>query len=141
MTLTRPFCVVARAAVFDACAEMGETVIFLDEIDALATSRDDAGMHEVTRRSLSVLLRKLDGFHQNERTVLIAATNRPQDLDPALLSRFELSVPFPLPDESERSKIFALYARHLPEDELDELSEIAAGSSGRDIRDVCEARR
>jgi len=44
---------------------MGSTVIFLDEIDALATSRDDAGIHEASRRSLSVLLRKLDGFEVN----------------------------------------------------------------------------
>ena len=44
---------------------MGSTVIFLDEIDALATSRDDAGIHEASRRSLSVLLRKLDGFEGN----------------------------------------------------------------------------
>lgn len=59
-------------------ASQGPTVIFLDEIDALATSRDDAGMHEASRRSLSVLLRKLDGFEGNKTTVLIAATNRPQ---------------------------------------------------------------
>ena len=61
-------------------ASQGPTVIFLDEIDALATSRDDAGMHEASRRSLSVLLRKLEGFEANEETVLVAATNRPQEL-------------------------------------------------------------
>ena len=71
------------AAVFDAAAEMGESVIFMDEIDALATSRDaPGGMHEATRRSLSVLLRRLDGFDPNASTILIAATNRPQDWTP-----------------------------------------------------------
>ena len=92
------------AAVFDATAAMGPTVLFFDEIDALATSRDaPGGMHEATRRSLSVLLRKLDGFEANASTVLIAATNRPQDLDAALTSRFELAVRFPLPDQSTRT--------------------------------------
>ena len=77
------------AAVFDAVADLGEAVIFLDEVDALATSRDGGTIHEATRRSLSVLLRKLDGFEANASTVLLAATNRPQDLDAALISRFE----------------------------------------------------
>jgi ATP-dependent 26S proteasome regulatory subunit len=58
------------AGVFDACAELGSAVVFLDEIDALATARDGGGgMHEATRRSLSVLLRKLDGFETNKSTV------------------------------------------------------------------------
>lgn len=127
------------AAIFDACAEVGSMVIFLDEIDALATSRDDAGMHEASRRSLSVLLRKLDGFEANQSTVLIAATNRPQDLDPALLSRFELAVSFPLPEVSAREKIFSLYAKHLDPSEVQHLASLSDGISGRDIRDVCEA--
>ena len=131
-------------AVFDACAEMGSTVIFLDEIDALAQSRDSGGgggggMHEATRRSLSVLLRRLDGFDTNKSTVLIAATNRPQDLDPALLSRFEVSVHFPKPDTDTRQAIFALYAKHLSDDERRGLAAGSGGASGRDLRDVCEA--
>ena len=131
-------------AVFDACAEMGSTVIFLDEIDALAQSRDSGGgggggMHEATRRSLSVLLRRLDGFDSNKSTVLIAATNRPQDLDPALISRFEVSVNFPKPDADTRQAIFALYAKHLSDDERVGLAAASSGASGRDLRDVCEA--
>lgn len=128
------------AAVFDACDEMGPTVIFIDEIDALATSRDAVGgMHEATRRSLSVLLRRLDGFETNASTVVIAATNRPQDLDAALLSRFELSINFPLPDAPTREAILRLYARHLPPNESANLAAAAEGASGRDLRDVCEA--
>mmetsp|Transcript_6524 Transcript_6524/g.16870 ORF Transcript_6524/g.16870 Transcript_6524/m.16870 type:complete len:553 (+) Transcript_6524:14-1672(+) len=129
-------------AVFDACAEMGSTVIFLDEIDALAQSRDggvSGSMHEATRRSLSVLLRRLDGFDANQSTVLIAATNRPQDLDPALLSRFEVSVHFPRPDVGTREAIFALYAKQLSDGERAGLAAASAGASGRDLRDVCEA--
>jgi len=81
--------------------------------------------------------------------VLIAATNRPQDfssvtlphqdLDAALLSRFELSIAFPLPEPAARKGIFALYARHLDNSALDRLASISDGASGRDIRDVCEA--
>ena len=128
------------AAVFDAAAEMGESVIFMDEIDALATSRDaPGGMHEATRRSLSVLLRRLDGFDPNASTVLIAATNRPQDLDAALTSRFELAVRFPLPDASTREAILQLYAAHLPAADQRALAAASDGASGRDLRDVCEA--
>ena len=96
-------------------------------------------MHEATRRSLSVLLRRLDGFDPNPSTVLIAATNRPQDLDAALLSRFEVAVHFPLPDETTREAILALYAKHLDHEERARLASASAGTSGRDLRDVCEA--
>ena len=127
-------------AVFDACAEMGSAIIFLDEIDALAQSRDShGGMHEATRRSLSVLLRRLDGFDANKSTVLIAATNRPQDLDPALRSRFEVTVHFPKPDTDTRQAIFALYAKHLSDEDRIVLATASVGASGRDLRDICEA--
>ncbi|PKA50607.1 26S protease regulatory subunit 6B like [Apostasia shenzhenica] len=59
-------------------------IIFLDEVDSFAVARDSE-MHEATRRILSVLLRQIDGFEQEKRVVVIAATNRKQDLDPALL--------------------------------------------------------
>ena len=84
-------------------------------------------MHEATRRSLSVLLRKLDGFTANEATVLLAATNRPQDLDAALRSRFDVTVHFPLPSAPQRRQIFSLYATHL---EVAQLERLAAASAG-----------
>ena len=96
-------------------------------------------MHEATRRSLSVLLRKLDGFTANEATVLLAATNRPQDLDAALRSRFDVTVHFPLPSAPQRRQIFSLYATHLEAAQLERLAAASAGTSGRDIRDVCQA--
>ena len=79
----------------------GDVIIFIDEIDALATSRDSQ-IHEASRRTLGVLLRRVDGFssHENSshekgsKTLLICATNRMQDLDAALLSRFDSSVRF-----------------------------------------------
>ena len=59
-------------------------------------------MHEATRRLLGVLLRQLDGFGPQSKSIVVGATNRRQDLDPALLSRFDASVTFGLPSESNR---------------------------------------
>lgn len=98
--------------IFKACEALGGCIIFLDELDSLATSRDQGDMHEASRRLLGVLLREVDGFNHREpaagagaaaaaassssdgsggdssrRSVVIGATNRRQDLDAALLSR------------------------------------------------------
>ncbi|GAB4821726.1 hypothetical protein N2152v2_008772 [Parachlorella kessleri] len=112
-------------------------IIFLDELDALATSRG-TDMHEATRRLLGVLLRHLDGFDANKRTVVIGATNRRQDLDPALISRFSATVTFDLPTEDCRSKILRQYAQHLSDAEVLALAHATPGMAGRDLRDVCE---
>ncbi|CAI5958084.1 unnamed protein product [Closterium sp. NIES-65] len=94
----------------------GGAIVFLDEVDALATARD-SDMHEATRRVLSVLLREMDGFERDRGIVVIAATNRKEDLDPALISRFDAAITFSLPDAHTRALIIAQYARHLtPED-------------------------
>jgi SpoVK/Ycf46/Vps4 family AAA+-type ATPase len=98
------------AQLFKACEALGGCIIFLDELDSLATSRDRADMHEASRRLLGVLLREIDGFDNtsvagssssssgqpqqqeqgaaSRRSVLIGATNRRQDLDAALLNRW-----------------------------------------------------
>lgn len=124
--------------IFKACERLGPSIVFLDEIDSLATSRSNSNMHEATRRILSVLLRSLDGFEKNNRSVLIAATNRKSDLDAALISRFNLSITFHLPDLSTRVKIFKRYAKQLSDGEVQELATQAQNFSGRDIKDVCE---
>jgi SpoVK/Ycf46/Vps4 family AAA+-type ATPase len=124
--------------VFQYCKEMGSTIIFLDEIDALATSRDNPTSHEATRRVLSVLLREIDGFLPNDKTLLVGATNRKQDLDAALISRFDLSILFPLPNINERSAIFANYAQHLFPVDFGVLAKGSECLSGRNIKDVCE---
>jgi len=112
-------------------------LFFLDEIDSFAASRDQE-MHEATRRILSVLLRQIDGFEQEKKVVVIAATNRRQDLDPALISRFDSSITFDLPDEKTRQEIAAQYARHLSTPELATFALITEGMSGRDLRDICQ---
>jgi len=125
------------AQAFSAAEALGGCIVFLDEIDSLATTRG-GDMHEATRRLLGVLLRQLDGFDGGKRSVVIAATNRKQDLDPALRSRFDAAVRFGLPDEPSRAQILAQYARHLSPPDLAALAAATGGFSGRDLRDVCE---
>ncbi|KAM3749225.1 hypothetical protein ACB098_05G167100 [Castanea mollissima] len=112
-------------------------IIFLDEIDSFAVARDSE-MHEATRRILSVLLRQIDGFEQDKKVVVIGATNRKQDLDLALISRFDSMINFGLPDQQNRQEITAQYAKHLSKPELDEVARVTEEMSGRDIRDVCQ---
>ncbi len=123
--------------IFDYSELLGNCILFLDEIDSLAGSRDQ-NMFEATRRILSVLLRRLDGIGAVTSTLTIGATNRKCDLDSALISRFDQSIVFPLPGAKERSAIFSNYAKHLTEEECLAIATIAENLSGRNIRDVCE---
>lgn len=116
---------------------MGKVIIFIDEIDALAGNRS-TDMHEASRRVLSTLLRKIDSFESNANVMLICATNRKQDLDPAMLSRIDLSIPFNLPDLQSRVAIFQRYAKHLTEEDRQMLAEQTEGFSGRNISDICK---
>eukprot|EP00516_Mucochytrium_quahogii_P002520 CAMPEP_0203744576 /NCGR_PEP_ID=MMETSP0098-20131031/599_1 /ASSEMBLY_ACC=CAM_ASM_000208 /TAXON_ID=96639 /ORGANISM=" , Strain NY0313808BC1" /LENGTH=482 /DNA_ID=CAMNT_0050632131 /DNA_START=1537 /DNA_END=2981 /DNA_ORIENTATION=+ len=122
------------------CDDIG-AIVFLDEIDSLATSRDGGNsMHEATRRILSVLLRTIEGFHESTKSnsIIIAATNRKQDLDTALVSRFDISIMFPLPTAPAREAIFARYAKHLTREQRLGLANACVGFSGRDIKDTCK---
>jgi SpoVK/Ycf46/Vps4 family AAA+-type ATPase len=123
--------------IFDACEDLGGAIIFLDEIDSLAGSRDQ-NMFEATRQILSVLLRRLDGIDSAASTITIGATNRKDDLDHALISRFDQIVFFPLPNAAERAAIFSNYAKNLAEAECSHMGERSEGLSGRNIKDICE---
>ena len=123
--------------IFDMCDLMGGAVIFLDEIDSLAGSRDQ-NMFEATRRILSVLLRKLDGIDSAEKTLTIGATNRMNDLDSALLSRFDQIIKFPYPNAEERGAIFSNYARQLSDEDCIFLGTKTETLTGRNIKDICE---
>ncbi|KAF3329113.1 meiotic spindle formation protein mei-1 isoform X1 [Carex littledalei] len=96
-------------------------IVFLDEVDSFAAARDSE-MHEATRRILSVILRQIDGFEQEKRVVVIAATNRKEDLDPALISRFDSIINFNLPDRETRAEIVGQYAKQLNKEELIEFA-------------------
>eukprot|EP00806_Schmidingerella_arcuata_P001395 Macronucleus_2259.p1 GENE.Macronucleus_2259~~Macronucleus_2259.p1 ORF type:complete len:250 (+),score=26.62 Macronucleus_2259:1-750(+) len=129
------------AEIFEAAQAMGSVILFIDEIDALATSRE-GGLHEATRRILPTLLRKIDSFESDGEVLVICATNRKKDLDPALISRTDLSIRFELPDAPTRAQIFQRYAKQLSQAELAELGEMSVYLSGRDICDICkEAER
>ena len=123
--------------IFDLAGTLGKSIVFLDEIDAFAGSRDKGDMPEYTRRILSVMLRQMQGLVEAKGVVVIGATNRKDDLDPALLSRFTRSIYFPLPNPSEREAIIAYYAKHLTAEERTGLAHLCEGRAGREIEDGC----
>ncbi|MCS6984673.1 MAG: AAA family ATPase [Leptospiraceae bacterium] len=127
------------AMIFDIAAQAPEKglIIFLDEIDSLAPSRNEK-LFEATRRMLSVLLRKIEGLESKTNYLTIGATNRPQDLDPALMSRFDTILEFPLPAEDDIIAMLALYARHLTQSEKAHLAKKMLGLSPRAIKDICK---
>lgn len=120
------------------------SVVFLDEFEALAGQRDasDSGAE---RRILSTLLSELDGMDSKGRPDLyvltIAATNRPWDLDAAVLSRFEKKVLIPLPDEATRGKILRIHLEKKgfkSEVPLAELARLTENYSGRELERFCK---
>jgi SpoVK/Ycf46/Vps4 family AAA+-type ATPase len=115
-------------------------VIFIDEVDALVGSRDKGDMHEATRRLLSVILQKLEGFHGKCNSLIICASNRAQDLDSALISRFDLIIKYHMPDFSTRQAIIKRYAKQFnnKENALQQLAENSSNLSCRDIKECCE---
>ncbi|EGR27614.1 hypothetical protein IMG5_193130 [Ichthyophthirius multifiliis] len=123
--------------IWEACKQLGKTIIFIDEIDAIAGSRD-SDMHEASRRILSTLLRKIDSFESNQDVLLICATNRKQDLDAAMLSRIDISIKFENPDTLSREAIFKRYAKQLNQNQLQQLAQMSDNFSGRNISDVCK---
>ena len=99
---------------FDKAESCKEAIIFFDEIDSVASQRDDES-HESSKRVVAQLLTLMDGFSSKSNVVVIAATNRPQDLDVALLrpGRFDWEIHFPFPDQVDREDILKKSARNL----------------------------
>lgn len=95
-------------------------------------------MHEATRRILSVLLQRLEGFNGRSENILVCATNRKKDLDKALVSRFNVILKYDLPDSKTRAQIFRMYAKQLTNEDCVDLADQSEGLSGRGIKDVCE---
>jgi len=100
--------------IFDAAAKEERAIIFFDEIDSVAAQRDDDA-HEASRRVVAQLLTLVDGFDSTSNVVVIAATNRPQDLDVALRrpGRLDWEIEFPLPSAEDRFDILIKTARKL----------------------------
>jgi len=109
-------------------------IIFIDEIDAVGRHRGAGlgGGHDEREQTLNALLVEMDGFESNEGVILIAATNRPDVLDPALLrpGRFDRRVVVPRPDVKGREEILRVHTRKVPIGEDVELSVIARGTPG-----------
>ena len=122
--------------VFDRARQASPAIVFFDEIDALASQRDDS--HEVTERVVSQLLTELDGLTENPNLVVLAATNRREAIDPALLrpGRLESHIEIPGPDEEARRKILSVHAGDKPladDIDLDALAAELDGFTGADI--------
>ena len=109
-------------------------IIFIDEIDAVGRHRGAGlgGGHDEREQTLNALLVEMDGFESNEGVILIAATNRPDVLDPALLrpGRFDRRVVVPRPDVQGREEILRVHTRKVPLSEDVDLSVIARGTPG-----------
>src|SRR6056297_3059481 len=122
--------------VFDRARQAAPSIVFFDEIDALAAQRGES--HEVTERVVSQLLTELDGLTENPNLVVLAATNRREAIDPALLrpGRLESHIEVPAPDEDARRKILAVHAGEKPLDDDVDLDDLAAeleGYTGADL--------
>ena len=88
------------ASVFDTIP--AGSVLFFDEIDAIALNRAQKDLHEVSRKLVSVLLKKLDSMESGKQVTVVMATNRKSDLDPSVLSRISSFIRFELPSEKSR---------------------------------------
>ncbi len=129
--------------VFRKARTAAPAIIFFDEIDALAPARGSSqGDNRVSERVLSQLLTEMDGLESLKDVVVIAATNRPTLVDPALMrpGRFDRFVYVPPPTIEERKEIFELYLKKMPLDDdvdINELVRLTNGYVGSDIEAVC----
>jgi 26S proteasome regulatory subunit T5 len=128
---------------FELAKEKSPAIIFIDELDAIGTKRfdsDKSGDREVQRTMLE-LLNQLDGFSSNERIKVIAATNRIDILDPALLrsGRLDRKVEFPLPNEAGRAMILQIHSRKmtLGQVNFEELARSTDEMNGAQLKAVC----
>jgi len=117
-------------ALFNAAKKKSPCIIFIDEIDAVGGSRKHYENH--TRKTLNQLLVEMDGFEANEGIIVLAATNLPETLDPALTrpGRFDRHVVVPAPDLKGRQEILQYYLKDKPVDDAVQVSVIARGTPG-----------
>jgi transitional endoplasmic reticulum ATPase len=128
--------------VFRRAKQAAPCLVFFDEIDALAPHRGGGIDAHAGDRVIAQLLTEMDGVEGREGVIVVAATNRPELIDPALLrpGRFDLIVELSYPNEADRRSIFAIHTRGrplAPEVSLDELARITEGRSGADIEAIC----
>jgi len=123
--------------VFEDAEKNAPSIIFLDEVDSIAPKREDV-QGEVERRVVSQLLTMMDGLKSRGKVVVIAATNRPNAIDPALRrpGRFDREIEIPVPDKKGRKEVLQIHTRNMPLDksvDIDKLAEITYGFVGADL--------
>nr|WP_231624224.1 CDC48 family AAA ATPase [Methanobrevibacter arboriphilus] len=127
---------------FEEAEENSPSIIFIDELDAIAPKREET-QGEVERRTVAQLLTLMDGLKSRGQVVVIGATNRPDSLDPALRrpGRFDREIEIGVPDSEERKEVMEIHTRGMPLDEgvdLDEIADTTHGFVGADLESLCK---
>src|SRR3989344_1920387 len=128
--------------IFEKARQASPAIIFFDEIDAIAPRRGLSVGTRVTERMLNTLLAEMDGLEELNDVVVIAATNRPDMIDPALLrpGRFDRILSTQMPDKKSRSDIFKIHTAKIPlspDVNINKLVELTENFSGADVESVC----
>ena len=127
---------------FKQAKEKAPCIVFIDEIDAIGKKRDgQVGGNDEREQTLNQLLTEMDGFEGNNGVIILAATNRPESLDPALTrpGRFDRRVPVELPDLKGREAILNVHAKKIkPADDVDfhTIARMASGASGAELANI-----
>lgn len=128
---------------FKQAKEKAPCIVFIDEIDAIGQKRNTGGMggNDEREQTLNQLLTEMDGFEGNSGVMILAATNRPESLDPALTrpGRFDRRVPVELPDLDGREKILKVHAKKVKiADDVDfkTIARMASGASGAELANI-----
>jgi transitional endoplasmic reticulum ATPase len=128
--------------IFKEAREKAPTIVFIDEIDSIAPKREEV-TGEVERRVVSQLLSLMDGLEARGKVIVIAATNRPNALDPALRrpGRFDREIEIKVPDKRGRYEILQIHTRHMPllqDVDLERLASVSHGFVGADLEYLCK---
>ncbi len=128
--------------VFEKARQTSPTIIFFDEIDSIAPRRGITTDSHVTERVVNQLLTEMDGLEEMHDVIIIAASNRPDIIDPALLrpGRFDRIILAKIPDAATRKRIFDVHTKNMPlaaDVKLDDLAKKSEGYVGADIEGVC----
>ncbi len=128
--------------IFNEAEKNAPSIIFIDEIDAIAPKREES-YGEVERRVVAQLLALMDGLKSRGKVIVIAATNRQDSLDPALRrgGRFDREIEIGVPDKNGRLIILKIHTRHMPLEknvDLKELAEVTHGFVGADLESLCK---
>ncbi len=127
---------------FSQAKEKAPCIVFIDEIDAIGQKRDGRmGGNDEREQTLNQLLTEMDGFSGNTGVIILAATNRPETLDPALTrpGRFDRRVPVELPDLKGREAILRVHARKIklaPNVDFEQIARMASGASGAQLANI-----